>query len=66
MRYISRKQAAKLLSVSTKTIDRMLRDGRIRGFKAYRSSRVFIYEDSLTESNLQSAKPVFQNDLLTS
>lgn len=61
MKYISRKKAASILSVSTKTIDRMLRDGRIRGFKAYGSSRVFINPDSLTESNLQSAKPIFQN-----
>lgn len=65
MGYISRKQAAELLSVSAKTIDRMLRDGRIRGFKAYGSSRVLIYEDSITESNLQSAKPVFENNLKT-
>ena len=63
MKTTSRKRAAEILSVSIKTIDRMLRDGRIRGFKAYGSSRVLIYEDSITESNLQSAKAVFQNDL---
>jgi len=41
----------------------MLREGRIKGFKPSGSSRVLIYKDSITEHNLQSAKPVFQNDL---
>ena len=62
MNFISRKKASELLCVSQKTIDRMLRDGRIKGFKPYNSTRVFIYEDSITEHNLKSKSPVFEND----
>jgi hypothetical protein len=47
------------MSVSTKTIDRWIINGRIEAFKPYFSSRVLIYEDSLTQENLQSPKPKF-------
>lgn len=60
---ISRKEASRLLCVSTKTIDRMLRNGRIEGYKPHASSRVLIYEDSLIEENLKSHLPIFQNAL---
>jgi len=60
---ISREQAAALLSVSKKTIDRWIRSGRIEAFKAHNSSRVLIYKDSLLEENLKSARPVFENNL---
>lgn len=60
---VSRKQAAILLSVSIKTIDRWVRGNRIQAFKPFLSNRVLIYEDSLTEGNLQSIKPNFKNTL---
>lgn len=63
MSYISRRQAAKNLGLSTRTIDRMLRDGRIEGYKPYGSSRVLIFEDSITPSNLMSNRPIYQNAL---
>ncbi|GGE31524.1 excisionase family DNA-binding protein [Psychroflexus planctonicus] len=62
MNYISRKQAAELIGVSTKTIDRMLRDGRINGFKPFGSTRVLIYSSSLKKENLVSPKPIYQNN----
>lgn len=58
---ISRAEAANFLSVSIKTIDRWIRDGRIENYKPHGSSRVLIYLDSLTQENLQSAKPKFLN-----
>ena len=58
---ISRKFAARLRGVSTRTIDRWIREGRIEAFKAFRGKKVLIYEDSLSEENLKSAKPKFNN-----
>lgn len=59
-KYLSRYQAAEHLQVSAKTIDRLIRDNRIKAFKLKR--RVLIYLDSLTEQNINSVKPKFQND----
>jgi predicted site-specific integrase-resolvase len=60
---ISRKQAAASLSVSTRTIDRWLRDKRIHGFIPFNSKRILIYKDSLTQENLQSPIPKFKNEI---
>jgi len=46
---ISRKEASTFLSVSTRTIDRWLRDKRIQGFIPFNGKRVLIYKDSLTQ-----------------
>lgn len=59
---ISRKKAASLLSVSIKTIDRMIRNNRLEAFKPSGSSRVLIYADTLSQENLQSPKPKFHNN----
>lgn len=59
---ISRKTASYRTSVSLKTIDRWIRQGRIQAFKALNSSRVLIYEDTLIQEYLQSPKPKFNNN----
>lgn len=56
-KFCSRYEAAQHLKISTKTIDRLIRDNRIRAFKL--GKRVLIYYDSLTEENINSVKPRF-------
>lgn len=58
-KYLSRYEAATHLRVSYKTIDRLIRDNRIKAFKL--GKRVLIHYDSLTEENINSVKPKFQN-----
>ena len=60
---VSRKKASELLDVSTRSIDRWLKENRIEGFIHYKSSRILIYLDSLTQENLQSTQPKFNNEL---
>jgi excisionase family DNA binding protein len=57
LKYFTRKEAGDFLRCSIKTIDRLIRDGRINAFKVNRS--VLIYADTLTEENLNSPKPKF-------
>lgn len=59
---ISRNKASVQLSLSTRTIDRYIREGRIEAFKPFGSRRVLIYADSLTQENLQSPMPKFSNN----
>jgi excisionase family DNA binding protein len=56
-KYLSRYEAANYLKVSAKTIDRLIRDHRIKAFKL--GKRVLIHYDSLTEENINSVKPRF-------
>jgi excisionase family DNA binding protein len=56
-KYLSRYEAASHLTVSAKTIDRLIRDNRIKAFKL--GKRVLIHFDSLTEENINSIKPRF-------
>jgi excisionase family DNA binding protein len=58
-KFFNRFEAAGYLKVSTKTIDRLIRDNRIKAFKL--GKRVLIYCDSLTEENINSVKPKFKN-----
>lgn len=58
-KFLNRLEAAKYLRVSTKTIDRLIRDNRIKAFKL--GKRVLIYSDSLTEENINAVKPKFKN-----
>jgi len=58
-KYLSRYEAAVHLKVSAKTIDRLIRDNRIKAFKL--GNRVLIHYDSLTEENINAVKPKFQN-----
>jgi excisionase family DNA binding protein len=47
---VSRDRAAELLGdppISPRTVDRMLRDGRLRGYRV--GSRVFVYNDRIDE-----------------
>jgi excisionase family DNA binding protein len=47
--YLKRKEAAMLLRVSERTIDRMIREGRIKGFKPPGGRRVLISRQSINE-----------------
>jgi excisionase family DNA binding protein len=57
--YFSRDEAAQYLKISVKTIDRLIRNDRIKAFKL--GSRVLIYVNTLTEENINSIKPKFHN-----
>ena len=59
--YISRLEAAKRTSLSVRQIDRYIRDGRIKAFKPRNGSRVLIDPNSITEENLKSVKPRYNN-----
>ncbi len=55
----TKKQAGEVLNVSTKTIDRLIKNGRIKAFKLGR--KVLIYSETLTEENINAIKPNFLN-----
>jgi excisionase family DNA binding protein len=59
--YISREEASKRTSLSTRQIDRYIRDGRIKAFKPRNGRRVLIDPKSITEENLKTAKPKYIN-----
>lgn len=52
-----RREASRYLRCSQKTIDRLIRNGRIKAFKMGR--KVLIYADTCTEENINSIKPKF-------
>ncbi len=54
---VTRKEAASFLKSSPKTVDRLIRDGRIKAFKI--GSKVLIYEETLCEENINAIKPKF-------
>lgn len=56
---LSKKETSEYLRVSTKTVDRLIKDGRIRAFKVGR--KVLIYAYTLTEENINSIQPKFLN-----
>ncbi len=60
-RFISRKIASQITSLSIRQIDRVIRDGKIKAFKPFNSKRVLIDPESITQKNLQSAKPRYNN-----
>lgn len=60
-KFLSKKEAAKQLSVSVRQLDRYIKDGRVKAFKPFNGMRVLIHSDSLTEENLKSPVPVFNN-----
>lgn len=53
----TRIETANYIKSSIKTVDRLLRDGRIRGFKIGR--KVLIYPETVTEENINSITPKF-------
>ena len=55
---LTRKEVSNYLKSSTKTVDRLIRDGRIKGFKI--GSKVLIYAESVTEENINAVKPKFK------
>ena len=57
-KYLSRYEAASHLRVSSRTIDRLIRDNRIRAFKL--GKRVLIQYESVTEENINAVRPKFQ------
>ncbi len=60
-KYINRQTAAERTSLSVRQIDRLIRDGRIKAFKPFKSRRVLIDPNSITEENLMSPIPKFKN-----
>lgn len=56
---LTRKEAGEALKISPKTIDRLIKDGRIKSFKLGRKVR--IYSETLTEDNINAIKPNFLN-----
>lgn len=57
--YLTKKEAGEALKISQKTIDRLIKNGRIKSFKVGR--KVLIYPETLTEENINSIKPNFLN-----
>lgn len=57
--YLTRKEAAEIIKSSVKTVDRLLKESRIDGFKIGR--KVLIYSSSLTKENINAIKPKFLN-----
>lgn len=53
----TKKDTAIYLRCSIKTIERLTKDGRIRGFKI--GKKVLIYPNSVTEENINAVKPKF-------
>lgn len=53
----NKKQTSSYLCCSTKTIDRLINNGRIKAFKMGR--KVLIYAETVTEENINSIKPNF-------
>ena len=52
-----KKETSKHLRSSEKTIDRLIKNGRIKAFKMGR--KVLIYAETVTEENINSIKPKF-------
>lgn len=55
--FFTKKEAGEALKISQKTIDRLIKNGRIKSFKVGR--KVLIYPETLTEENINSIKPNF-------
>ena len=53
----TKKETSCHLRASTKTVDRLISNGRIRAFKIGR--KVLIYAETVTEENINSIKPKF-------
>ena len=60
-RFISRKEAASITSLSVRQIDRIIRDGKIKAFRPFNSRRILIDPESISQENLQKIKPVYSN-----
>jgi excisionase family DNA binding protein len=56
---LTKKEAGEALKISQKTIDRLIKNGRIKSFKLGR--KVLIYSETLTEENINAIKPKFLN-----
>jgi excisionase family DNA binding protein len=56
---LTKKEAGEALKISQKTIDRLIKNGRIKAFKLGR--KVLIYSETLTEENINAIKPKFLN-----
>ena len=57
---MTRKEVSNYLKSSIKTVDRLLKDGRINGFKI--GSKVLIYAESITEQNINALKPKYHKN----
>lgn len=56
----TKKETSAHLRCSIKTIERLIRDGRINAFKIG-SRKVLVYAESVIEENINSIKPKFLN-----
>lgn len=55
----NKKETAIYLRKSVRTISRLVKNGRIKSFKAGVNGGVLIYAETVTEENLNSIKPKF-------
>jgi excisionase family DNA binding protein len=55
--YWNKKDTSTHLRCSIKTVDRLIKNGRIRAFKMGR--KVLVYAETVTESNINSIKPKY-------
>jgi excisionase family DNA binding protein len=53
----TKKETSNHLRSSTKTVDRLISNGRIKAFKIGR--KVLVYAESVTEENINSIRPKF-------
>jgi len=58
----SRSETSRYIRKSIKTVDRLIRDGKIKAFK-FNNRSVLIYADSVIEENITSSKPIFNNKI---
>ncbi|MDI1317915.1 hypothetical protein [Flavobacterium sp.] len=57
----TKKEAGAYLRKSVRSISRYLADGKIKGFKLGENGDVLVYAETVTEENLNSIKPKFNN-----
>lgn len=57
--FLRRKQVSLMLSISEKTVDRLIRNGKLKASK--QNHMVLIHAESVTKENILSIKPNFNN-----
>lgn len=55
----TQKETANYLRKSVRTVSRLIKNGRIRGFKLGGNGDILIYAETVTEENLNAIKPKF-------
>lgn len=57
----TQKETAIYLRKSIRTVSRLVKSGRIRGFKLGENGDILIYAETVTEENINSIKPRFNS-----